>query len=96
ASGLHMGLNCGTLAGGCCMLSSYLSRGGEDDEDAGPYKAMVIKLVDWFNTRFGAVNCSQLVSVDREERLEKCSGFIAETFIKCLEILEENGIDPRS
>jgi hypothetical protein len=95
-SGLYMGLNCAAMSGGCCLIASYLSRGGEDDDDVGTYKAMVVKLVDWFNSRFGAINCLELVSADRSERLEKCSEFISETFMKCLEILEENNIDPRS
>jgi hypothetical protein len=96
AGGLSMGLNCGSLSGGCCMLSSYVARGGEDDEDSRPYKPMVIRLVDWFNTRFGNVNCSQLVAADRAARLEFCPRLIAETFAECVKILEENGIDPRA
>jgi len=96
AGGLSMGLNCGTLSGGCCLLSSYVSRGGVDDEDERPYKPMVVRLVDWFNSRFGSVNCSQLVSADRAARIEFCPALIAETFAECVNILQDNGIDPRN
>ncbi|MDR2531026.1 MAG: C-GCAxxG-C-C family protein [Oscillospiraceae bacterium] len=95
AGGLYMGLNCGTLSGGACLLASYCARGSEEDSDSRMYKGMVVQLVDWFNSEFGALNCSELVSPDRAARLEKCPTLLVKTFEKCLEILQENGIDPR-
>jgi len=95
ASGMYAGLNCGSLTGGACLIASYCARGGEDDEDKCMYKGMVLRLVDWFNSTFGAVNCSELVSSDRLERLGKCPNIVSQTFTECMKILEENGIDTR-
>jgi len=96
AGGLFSGYNCGALTGGACVLSSYVSRGSDTEEDTMPYKPMVAELAAWFKGKYNSVNCSELLLSATEGRREFCRGLVSKTFEKCIEILRANGIDPRS
>ena len=92
--GMFCGKNCGTLTGGAAILGLYGARGEPGDEPSYDYRAAVKELVAWFEGEFGSVECRDLVSEEREERLRICPGFVEKTFLKCMEILEAAGIDP--
>jgi len=93
--GMYSGLNCGTLTGAACILSAYCALGGLDETDKFDYTDMVAQLVEWFKSEFGSVNCSELVGPNPSDRAAVCPGLMEKTFIKTVQILEENGIDPR-
>lgn len=98
AGGLGGGMfcreNCGTLTGGAAVLGFYGARGGPGDEPDYDYRAAVKELVAWFETEFGSIECRDLVSEEREDRLRVCPAYVERTFLKCMEILDAYGVDP--
>ncbi len=84
---------CGTLTGGCCVISSYVSRADVNEEPKMPHKPMVKELVEWFESEFKSIDCKDLVEVDMKKRVEYCPTLIAKTFTKAMEILTNNGVD---
>jgi len=91
--GMFCRKNCGTLTGGSCLLSSFGARGSIGDEPKLPYRKMAISLVEWFQNEFGSITCEDLVEFEKEKILEKCPEIIEKTFIKCMDMLTEAGVD---
>lgn len=91
--GMFAQRTCGTLTGGIAMLSSYFGRDEKEPEPTG-YRACANRLVEWFEKEHGSIECRDIVVFEREEILKVCPGMMERTFIKCMEILEENQIDP--
>lgn len=91
--GMYARKNCGALTGGACMLASYFPREEGEGEPTG-YRAPIQALVEWFEGEYGSVECRDLVENTRESMMAVCPGLIAGTFAKCVELLEEAGIDP--
>lgn len=91
--GMFAQRTCGTLIGGVLLLSSYFKRGEGEPEPTG-YQQCAKELVEWFEQEFKSIECRDIVVFDKEEILRTCPGVMEKTFIKCLEILEENQIDP--
>lgn len=91
--GMFAQRTCGTLTGGVAMLSSYFPReeGAPEPEE---YQEIARELVDWFEKENGSIECGDLVEFDMEAIMKFCPGLMARTFTKCLELLEEHGIDP--
>lgn len=93
-AGMYSRRTCGTLTGGVCALSSYFARGEGEPEPDG-YKEPARQLVEWFDAEFGSTECCDLVPVfDKPHIMEKCPGLMAKTFVKCVELLQEHGVDP--
>lgn len=84
---------CGTVTGGVCLISSYFPREDGEPEPMG-YQQPARQLVQWFEQEYGSLNCCDLVLYDQEHIMQKCPGMMARTFEKCIEILEEHGVDP--
>lgn len=93
SGGMFAQRTCGTLTGGACVLSSYFPRKDGEPEPTG-YQNAVKKLVEWFEKENGSMECRELVQFDVAHIMNFCPGLIARTFEKCVEILEECGIDP--
>lgn len=91
--GMFCQRTCGTLTGAVAMLSSYYSREAGQPEPIG-YKEPSKQLVQWFEQEYGSLECRELVVFEKEQIMQKCPGMMACTFAKCMEILEENGVDP--
>ncbi|MFV0361883.1 MAG: DVU_1555 family C-GCAxxG-C-C protein [Suipraeoptans sp.] len=91
--GMFAQRTCGTLTGGVAMLSSYFKR---DDNDPEPveYRELAKELVERFEETNGSLECRELVEFNMESIMSYCPALLERTFIKCLEILEEHGIDP--
>jgi C_GCAxxG_C_C family probable redox protein len=83
--GLRSGLVCGSLSGGVCLLS--LMR----PETAG--QRMIPELVSWFRERFGALDCTELLTLYPAAKLTQCAEIVDETAEKCLELLDERQYD---
>lgn len=90
--GMYVQRTCGVLSGGVAMLSSYFDRAKGDPEPE-EYKVPAAQLATWFEAEMGSIDCRDLVIFDREHMMKVCPGMIEKTFLKCLEILEEHGID---
>ena len=84
---------CGTLTGGACLLASYFSR-EEGEPEPAAYQNLVRKLAIWFEETYGSIECRNLVGSDLGRASTLCPRMMAETFAKCLELLEEEGVDP--
>ena len=95
-SGLHSMHVCGTLTGGCCLLASYGDAQRRKDVSRAflPAKEIVKAYVHWFEKQFGSLICMDLIGGDRYKIREFCPGLIKDNFEKCMEILDESGIDP--
>lgn len=91
--GMFAQRTCGTLVGAVLMLSSYFPRAEGEPEPVG-YQQCAKELVDWFEKEFGSIECRDIVAFNKEAILQTCPTVMEKTFIKCLEILEENNIDP--
>lgn len=91
--GMYARRTCGTLTGGVAMLSSYFTREEGEPEPEG-YKELAKELVEWFESDNGSIDCRDIVEFDWEEIMKTCPALLERTFLKCLEILEENTIDP--
>lgn len=87
---------CGCLSGGCCVLSYFT--GKSDDALAGDpnHKAAMAEFVEWFTdemlVQYGGTDCETITGGNPAKRVEYCPAIIAETYQKCMEILEERGL----
>lgn len=87
---------CGCKTAGTCVIS-YLTGKGSDDEPAHPeHKPAMKEFTEWFKERmlseFPSENCCDVIHFDPAKRIEMCPPIIADTFVKCMEILEEKGL----
>lgn len=80
--GMYAQHACGSLLGGACALALRL--------DAVELKRACRELSEWFENRFGGVNCRDILGPGGAPTIV-CSETMAETAEKCLEILEESG-----
>lgn len=91
--GMSSQLTCGTLTGGCCLISSYIAKGEPGEDPKMPHNEMVKELVNWFKDEFGSLECKDLVELEREKILEFCPGLIAKNFNKAMELLSTRSVD---
>lgn len=91
--GMFARRTCGTLTGAAAMLSSYFPR-TENQPEPHQYQALARALVEWFEAENKSLECRDLVIFDPPHLLAFCPGLMERTFVKCLNLLEENGIDP--
>lgn len=87
--GVHRGEICGTLSAAICLLyliDKDLAENNCDD------------LYDWFEDSFGSAVCEKILSGDPLNKAVICGGIVENTYLKLVEILEDNGIpfDPIS
>ena len=91
--GLHCMHVCGTLTSGCCLLASY-GENGEAPTASRSIRAMINEYVQWFEGQYGSLICKDLISGDRANIPAFCPGLIKENYLKCIEMLEDSGINP--
>lgn len=89
--GMFAQRTCGILTGGVCMLSSYFPREEVEPEPMG-YQKLAERLVCWFEETYHSIQCGDLVG--QAQNCARCPQMMAETFVQCLALLEEEGIDP--
>lgn len=91
---------CGALSGGACMLALYAGRGSEEEEADSRLPLMLNTLTEWFNETVGqkyeGVTCLSILGLEKCGTPDptRCGAVVADTFMRCLEILAENEIDP--
>ena len=87
--------SCGTLLGGCCLIAGYGAKGQIGEEESFAYKPLVTALAGWFEEEFGSTDCKDLVDADdRLAVMDFCPTLLKKTFAKCMQLLEDAGIDP--
>ena len=89
--GMFAQRTCGTLTGGACLLSSYFPQ--SEGAETAAYPDLVRQLVAWFEKTYGTTECRDLAGAGMATAAEVCPRLMAETFAKCMELLEEAGID---
>ena len=84
---------CGSLLGGCAIMGLYGAKSGPEDEIKFDYKKAVMELTDWYEGEFGSIICNEIVEDDRMKVLNTCPAITCKAFIRCMEMLDELGID---
>jgi len=97
--GMSCGKICGALTGACCVLGLYAGKGSPEEHSDPRLALMLSQLVEWFETeytsRYGSIECADIVGGDPKLRLARCPQIVAETFEKLKEILAANQYDLR-
>jgi hypothetical protein len=85
--GMHRGSICGTLSAALCLL--YLV----DKERAEEWSN---ELFDWFEDSFGSAECDVLIDGNPLNRAVICGNLVENTYLKLVEMFEDNNIDFQS
>jgi C_GCAxxG_C_C family probable redox protein len=97
ANGMCSGLACGALTGGCCLIGLYAGMDGEGTDEHGRLPLMLEEYTEWFReefgTRYGGIDCAQIMQDDPLLRVQRCPMLILEAVRKAQEILEANGFE---
>lgn len=104
-SGMCKGLGdcsgpCGALSGGVCTLALYAGRGSDEEEADSRLPLMLNTLTEWFHEtvgeKYGDISCLTILGLEKCGKPDpsRCAPIVTETFMRCLEILAENGFDP--
>jgi len=86
---------CGALSGGCCMLSYFAGKGEPDEMEHPEFREMTAELVAWFKeytAEYGGHSCTNILSGDQRNRMQRCPVMIQAVFEKCMELLGGRGI----
>ena len=91
----HSNGTCGALLGGACLLGLYGGKGEDGEREHPAFRMMVRRLTEWFReemaTPEGSILCGDILNVSGRSR---CGLMVRSVWMKVLELLEENGIDP--
>ena len=87
---------CGCMAGGCCILSYFTGKPDADSYDSPHHKSAQGEFVQWFTDEmeleYQTIDCRDITKGTPAKRVQYCPQIIAQTFEKCMEILEERGL----
>ena len=87
---------CGCMAGGCCILSYFTGKPDADSYDSPHHKSAQGEFVRWFTEEmeleYQTIDCRDITKGNPAKRVQYCPQIIAQTFEKCMEILEERGL----
>jgi len=88
---------CGTLTGGACLIGLYAGKGTAEEQPDSRLYLMMSELVEWFEkeyqSKYGGINCSDILQDDPRNRLTRCPQMVIETVGKVKEILAANNYD---
>ena len=94
-AGFSSGL-CGCMTGGCCLISYFTGKGGDTSFDDPQHKAALGDFTSWFKDEmtlnYGGTDCADITKGDPSNQVTICPQVIADTYVKCMEILSERGI----
>lgn len=87
---------CGCMTGGCCVLSYFTGKSDEALAGDPNHKPILAEFVNWFTEEMilqhGGTDCETITGGNPAKRVEYCPQIIAETYAKCMELLEERGL----
>lgn len=93
-SGLGCGKLCGALTGGCCVLGMYAGKDSVENNADSRLQTMLANFVEWFEseytTRYGGINCAEIVQDDARLRMTRCQSIVMESLEKLREILADH------
>ena len=87
---------CGCMTAGTCMISYLTGKGSDNEPESADHKPMMKEFTEWFKARmvpeFGSTNCCDVIHFDPAKRIEMCPPIIADTYEKCVELLEKKDL----
>jgi hypothetical protein len=91
--------SCGVLTGGCCLMAWYAGKRSTDGTASDRLMPMLQALGEWFSRHTGCkpadMSCDAIVGqAGPAASRRRCGAILAETFVKVMQILDANGIDP--
>lgn len=96
--GLNGGLGltgnvCGSLTGGCCLLSYFAGKGKPGEEENAISTKMIVEFVEWFQEEYGSLygsfNCRDILEGDPINKTTRCPLIVEAVYYKCAELLEK-------
>ena len=87
---------CGCMTGGACIISYLTGKGGDTETDHPEHKSAMGEFTEWFTeemmVEYGGTDCRDITRGNPAKRVELCPQIIADTYMKCMEILSEKGL----
>ena len=87
---------CGCMTGGACIISYLTGKGGDTETDHPEHKSAMGEFTEWFTEEMmidhGGTDCRDITKGNPAKRVELCPQIIADTYMKCMEILSEKGL----
>ena len=89
---------CGCMTAGCCMISYFTAKPDPLSYNSPYHREALTEFSKWFTEmaeeNFDSVNCDDITEGNAAKRLEFCPQLIAQSYEKCMEILDEKGLLP--
>jgi hypothetical protein len=87
---------CGSLTGGCCLLSLFTGRGCDKEERHEKHQQMAGELVRWlwqkYRFKYGGIECMAIRDAEKDEpAYQRCWQVLEDVFFKVNDILNETG-----
>lgn len=87
---------CGCMTGGCCLISYFTGKGEDTYPESAEHKSALGEFTEWFKeemmVQYGGIDCTDITRGNPANRLDRCPGIIADTYMKCMEILQERDL----
>ena len=87
---------CGCMAAGCCLISYFTGKPGDNEFDSPYHKGAMGEFTRWFQhemeSEYGSMDCQDIVGTNPAKKVQYCPQIIAATYEKCMEILENRGL----
>ncbi len=86
---------CGCMTGGCCLLSYFTGKPDDSHYDSPHHKTALAEFTRWFTEEmemeYQSIDCRDITKGNPAKRVQYCPEIIAQTYEKCMEILESKG-----
>jgi len=87
---------CGCMTGGACIISYLTGKGEDTGRDHPEHKSAMGEFTEWFTEEmmldYGGTDCRDITKGNPAKRVELCPQIIADTYMKCVEILSGKGL----
>lgn len=87
---------CGCMTGGCCVISYFTGKGEDTYPESEYHKSALGEFTEWFRdemlAEYGGTDCEDITKGNPARRLEICPQIIADTYMNCMEILQEKDL----
>lgn len=87
---------CGCMTGGACIISYITGKGGDTEYERPEHKSALGEFTQWFTDEmmieYGGIECRDITRGNPAKRVELCPQIIADTYMKCMEILSGKGL----
>lgn len=89
---------CGCMTAGCCMLSYFTAKPDPLRYDSPHHRETQVAFTKWFTEMieedFYSANCDDIVQGNAARKIQFCPQLIAQSYEKCIELLDERGLLP--